>query len=187
MIFDVEYDNSLYIILSSDIKNRENIAKIIYNMPKEVLEKIRKCLDENKYINEYKCAKRDESNNIYIYVINIIDNEIRIVYNKWSNNLEEMYKLSLCRFKDNINMDYPCYLGNYDEIKSYVIWRTVFVRENVRDYEIEKDIFLGKLVSLSDDPDKYWIVNLKNKDMKIERDDLKNMDSVNKLLRRRKK
>lgn len=190
MIFNIEYDNSLYIILLSDIVNRENISRIIYNIPCELLEKIKFYLDKNEKdigSKQYKCVKRDKDNNLYMYVINIFDSEIKIIYNKWSNNLEEKYKLSLCPFKDNIIMEYPRYLGNYDEMRSNVFCGTVLVREKIRDYEIEKDTYLGSFVSLSDDPNRYWIVSLKNKDMKLNQEDLKDKNSLNKLVRRRKK
>lgn len=188
MIFDKIIDKNLYLILSSDIKNREDIAKIIYNIPKELLDRINLLLTDNELPKQYKIAKYDKDNNMYMYTINIYHNEITIIYNKWYNNqtkLEEEYKLTLGRI--NEIDDYPKYIGNYTSKKSQIIYNKVFATGTERDYELTNDTPLGNIISLSDDPNRYWIVNLKNKLLDIEQKDLKDRASINKLIKRRNK
>lgn len=190
MIFNSEFDMGLYIILLCDIRNRESIGRIIYNMPEELLRKIRILFSEenidDEFWKKYKYANKDEDNNMYMYVVNVCFNEISIVYNKWGNGLEEKYELRLGRVNKDCN-EYPLYLGNYSENRSMLIYKLVIVKGMDRDYELVRKNFVGDIISLSDDPKKYWVVNLEKRDMEIFKEDLKDMVSINKLVRRRNK
>ncbi len=49
MVFNNGFDNSLWLILSSDKKYRVDIAEFIYNLPKEVYDSICKQLKDYNY------------------------------------------------------------------------------------------------------------------------------------------
>lgn len=179
MIFDKDIDKNLYIILSCDIKSRENISGIIYNMPRELLDRIRIYLSSNKLDGgcEYRYAKRDNDNNSYMYVVNVCNDYIYILCKKWNNLEENIYKLVL---------GYE-YIGTYSEEVSILVNNLVVFIGYDREYEIVREIPIGSIISLSSDKRKYSIVNIKKRDINIELDDLKDRRSVCKLVRRRKK
>lgn len=205
MVFNEEFDRTIWIILASDKDNRFNIAEFIYNMPRELLEKIYNQLklyssdNDNKAMksNDFRKALRDKDGNNYFYTVDMDSQEIKINLKKWnssSDKLEENIGLSLYAISiedlTNIEEDFPLYIGNYHYNTSGFLnpfSSTLVVLGDERDYEIFENTILGLKISVTDDNRTFRRVNIKNMPQDISLSDLGDRCSVNRLVRGRKK
>ncbi len=104
MLFDKDYDASLWFILKSDKKNRKEIISFLKDMPGVFLERIRESIDKIKR-NEFdydcedydyfECTSRSDSNLIYYFQIDK-DNALTITqtYKNESSN-EDLFELMI--------------------------------------------------------------------------------------------
>jgi len=200
MVFNSEFDNTIWLILASDKKYREKIADFIYNIPEDLYKKI--CYQLELYrsgrdirANEYTKVFRDKEWNNYFYIVNIDSREIKISLKKWNSmgdKLEENISLSMyaVSLEDlmNINLDNSLYIGSYHYNSSGFVnpfGSTLVVLGDECDYEIYENDELK--VSISDDDSKLVNVDYKNKPQDFILSDLGDKHSVKCLVKGRKK
>lgn len=125
MIFNDEIDRSLFLILSFDIRYREQIAKLIYNIPKDLIERIQNVLsDMNNDVSktvELNKAFRDDDDITSMYKVIASNDSLRIKLSRWNSQYEEdIYDIDLgyvCLDKDFSSILFKnndlLYLGSY--------------------------------------------------------------------------
>ena len=203
MVFNSGFDNSLWLILSSDNKYKFNIAEFIYNMPKELYDSIYNQLKEynqNEDLIDYdvKCFKKAIINHNGInsyYVVEMTPCEIRISLKRWNsvaNKLNEDIEIRLFSLNtDELeNMEYPINFGSYKYNSSRFLDPFGLILTSLgdeREYEIydNDNMMLNISISFDSELDRKVSLRLMPKEM-----DFKNLSdrrSVNKLVRGRKK
>ena len=201
MVFNLGFDNSLWLILSSDSKYRFDIAEIIYNMPKELYDSIRNQLKEynnDLYLIDYdvKCFKKviiDNNGINSYYYVELDPCKIIIKLKRWNSALNKLNEdIELVLYSLNLfELDeYPVCLGKYNYNRSQFLnpfISLLSVISDNREYEIcdNNDMMLD--INLSDDMELNRKVNLKLLPNEIVVGDLKDRRSVKRLVRGRKK
>lgn len=202
MVFNIGFDNTIWMILSSDKKYRKEIAEFIYNLPKDIYDSICKYLREYNYdgkssdyeIGNFKKFIRDDNGINNYYCINISPYKIEINLKKWNSAGD--------RPEDNINLilyavtlDELISLDNYLCIGSYNYKSSRFlnsftsilsVNGDEREYEIY-DVDDMKLMLSILDVGFDNKINLNRMPQELELSDLRDRRSVSRLVRGRKK
>ena len=131
MVFNENIDKSLYLILKFDWKHRDDIAKLIYDIPMDLIVKIQNLFRENEdgFDSVELCkAVRDNDNITSMYRILVFNNGLRIKLSRWNNQDEWIYDLELC----DVNLDE--YIGSYfyssSALLGYRISYTVCYKRN---------------------------------------------------------
>lgn len=198
MVFNSGFDKSLWLILLCENKYRFNIAKFIYNIPKEIYDSICNQLNECNNYNEYdtKCVRKaiinqDDVNSYYC--IDISPCEIIINLKRWnsvSDRLNEEIELVLYSLdKEDTDDNYLCYLGKYsfNSSKFFSPFSSVltFVGD-LREYEIYDVDDMTINICVSEDSEMIKNVSLKSIPKELVLTDLRDRRSVKKLVRGRK-
>ena len=142
MIFDKNYDRSLWLLLASDKVNREKIIDVIKNIPDELNEKI--CLIIEKYNKDFVDSEeiRFEVGNL-IYFVKIIGEELSIKFVKNDEFQKEIVKLFLNPLSessfDSLKDYTPYNLGGF--IYSLNSGLNVRIGSSLEEYDIVKTPF----------------------------------------------
>jgi len=203
MVFNSDFDNSLWLILSSDKKYRFDIAGFIYNLPKELYDSICNQLKEynsnkDNIDYEYKCfrkAFRDKNGVNSYYNIEMNPYEIRIKLKRWENTWD--------KFQENINLsifsislsnldefDDSLCIGNYNYVSSRLLnpcSTTVVIIGDERNYELDDIDEMNLKISITADDRKTVNVKFEKKPQDFILDDLRERQNVNVLVKGRKK
>jgi len=203
MVFNEGFDNTIWMILSSDKKYREEIAKFIYNLPKEIYDSICEYLKEYSYDREYndyefrniKKLIRDNDGINNFYCLEICPYKIKINLKRWdsaNDKLNEDIQLLIyyCNMNELNDMDYSVCIGNYDYNSSKFLnpFSSLLIASgDDREYEIydKNDMILEVSVSCDSEFDNK--INLNRMPQELELSDLRDRRSVNRLVRGRKK
>ena len=203
MVFNTGFDNTIWMILSSDKKYRKEISEFIYNLPKDLYNRICEYLkehadnrendgDEFRTINK---LIRDEDGLNNYYYIEMCPYKIKINLKRWdsaNDKLNEDIKLSLYYF--NVNEldeieDFVC-IGDYSYKGSKFLnpfSSVLTVIGNEREYEIYDKNGMKLMISVSCDCELDNKVDLNRMPQELELSDLRDRRSVNRLVRGRKK
>ena len=203
MVFNTGFDNKILMILSSDKKYRFNIAEFIYNLPKDLYNRICEYLKEHDYNrendgDEFRTINkliRDEDGLNNYYYIEMCPYKIKINLKRWdsaNDKLNEDIKLSLYYF--NVNEldeieDFVC-IGDYSYKGSKFLnpfSSVLTVIGNEREYEIYDKNGMKLMISVSCDSELDNKVDLNRMPEDLELSDLCDRRSVNRLVRGRKK
>lgn len=202
MVFNEGFDRSIWIILSSDKKYRKEIAKFIYNLPKEIYDGICNQLKEYKYNDIYDYESRvlkklirdrDSINNYYC--IEIDPYKIKINLKRWdsaNDKLNEDIELLFyyCDINELDNIDDFLCIGNYNYKSSRFISPfsslLTFVGDE-REYEIYDSDDMELMVSISNDSELDNKINLNKLPREYGLSDFKDARSATRLVRGRKK
>lgn len=203
MVFNEGFDNTIWMILSSDKKYREEIAKFIYNLPKEIYDSICEYLKDYSYDREYndyefrniKKLIRDNDGINNFYCLEICPYKIKINLKRWdsaNDKLNEDIQLLIyyCNMNELNDMEYPVCLGNYsyngsrflNPFSSFLI-----VNSDDMEYEIYDNNDIEVMISVVGSYEFDKIINLNNMHQELELSDLRDRRSVNRLVRGRKK
>lgn len=202
MVFNKGFDNTIWMILCSDRKYRKDIAKFIYNLPKEIYDGICNQLNEYNYDidnNDYECRvlKKLIRDNNFInnyYCIEIEPYRIKINLKRWdsaNDKLNEDIELVLYYFNVNelYNMDDYICIGNYSFKNSKLLSPfsslITFIGDS-RLYEIYDIDDNNLMISISDDCELDSKVNLNIMPYEYGLDNFKDGRSVTRLVRGRK-
>lgn len=147
MIFNKELDQILYLILKKDKKNRNDILKLLNDVPRELYKDVRyafKTGDHN--IITVKAYYNEENNTLYRISCTSDETEITIhEYKKYSNKYEESKILTISNYLGKlgsfINCDKPTYINNND----------VFIEDIKSEYELLETPIMDIFVKKSDD------------------------------------
>lgn len=108
MIFNNNFDKSLWLILASDKHRRMEIANFLNLIPKDVLDKIsyhlKSDMAEDTTI-KFNNATRDLLENTYLYKIEMSKKKLTIKYSKWGQSIdetEENFELSLVSLSEDL-------------------------------------------------------------------------------------
>ena len=119
MLFDKDYDASLWFILKSDKKNRKEIIEFLKDMPEVFLERIRESIEQikkdefdfdGKDADYYKCHSRSDSSIYYYFQIDK-DNALTITMS-YTNGSTDKEMLELMIFP--MNLEYVKKLGFFE-------------------------------------------------------------------------
>lgn len=204
MVFNEEFDRALWLVLASDVFNREDIASLVYNIPKELF----KCIFEQlkmydvtkdnldySFKNFRKAFRENDGDNCF-YNIEMNPEEINIKLNRWGSSgvsLEETVELCLVSLSVNdllnINLEASTYIGNYSYHSSQFLTpesTVLLVDIKEKEYQIKADTPIGLVMYNSEGGKFFRIVNMKKMPSEMELSDLSSKRSVNKLVRTRK-
>lgn len=199
MIFDKEFDKSLWMILSADKKNRNKIVEFIRSIPERLQEEIKKsisiyreyemdddsvCLDDSLLNGNYETQDRI----LYWYEYDDDFGSLELGYSVYNGErYEEAFELTLEPCGNKIEYFEDEYIGNleYDITQSGYITTCSEI-----EYNMIKTPFGTFVVSMLDDrnnKEKLGIsrVNLRNMPDEMFMTDLNNNDSVKRLVRRK--
>ena len=129
MVFNSGFDNSLWLILSSDKKYRFDIAKFIYDMPKDLYDVI--CNQLKEYNNDidliefdtksYRKAIIDNDGLNEYYYVEMNPYEIKIKLKRWNSTGDKLNEdIELLLYYSDIeelndeDYNYPYCLGKYN-------------------------------------------------------------------------
>lgn len=186
MIFSNDIDKALYLVLANDKKHRGDIAKLIYDMPRDLIVRIQNKLEEiynDDSLSDVELCKavRNSDNITSMYRVLVFYNGVRIKLSRWNNQDEWVYDLELC----DVNLDE--YIGSYfySETGLFLGIGPMIVTSNGVDYELCENSLGNKVMLLSSNK-----VNTKRIDMsvipeEISLEDLISKKSVNKLVKRK--
>lgn len=193
MIFSKNFDNTLWLMIRSDKKNRYDIIKLVSSIPKDLLDELNIFFHCGSLLKEKKIRKalRDSFGNTCLFDIYISDTEIKIDLSKWglSDDCEEFYELNL----KSISLDKELVFDTLDSfyIGSY-FWRitkpiilfnevVVITKCNMLSYEL-LDVSSSKIViRLFDEYSKVKEISLEKIPDEIYLDDFKSYSKVKKL------
>lgn len=203
MVFNSGFDNSLWLILSSDKKYRFDIAQFIYNLPKELYDSVCNQLKEyncnrDNISYEYKCfrkAFRDNNGVNSYYNIEMNPYEIRIKLKRWENTwdkFQENINLSLfsISFSNLEDFDDSLCIGSYYYDTSRLLnpcSTGVIIIGDERNYELDEIDEMNLKISITDDDRKTVNVKFDKKPQDVSFDDLGERQNVNVLVKGRKK
>lgn len=198
MVFGDGFDKSLLLILIADRHNREQIARLVSLIPRELINKIQDELKNRKSDNNFKSleftkAIRDDNGTTSMFRIKINNNSLRIQLSIWGQNIqntEEVYDLDLGKIDlEHINDSDLTYVGSY-----YFSYSSLFMgigpmicESDGVGYEIyinDKDKFVIQVTG-NHVYDKAINNDILSNSIMIE--DLISRSSVNNLVRRKKK
>ena len=203
MVFNEGFDNTIWMILSSDKKYREEIAKFSYNLPKEIYDSVCEYLKEYSYEREYsdyefrniKKLIRDNDGINNFYCLEICPYKIKINLKRWdsaNDKLNEDIQLLIyyCNMNELNDIDYSVCMGNYVYNSSKFLnpFSSLLIASgDEREYEIydKNDMILEVSVSCDSEFDNK--INLNRMPQELELSDLRDRCSVNRLVRGRKK
>lgn len=196
MIINSSFDRTLWMMLSCDKKNRDDIADFIRNIPSDLFIRMHDELDgcDNLCLRKITKAIRNEDNDTYFYDISLNMEQIIINLSIWKMNDSSyhevrqicIYPLTLEEIK-NIDSEYPKYIGDYYHTvsKMSIIYNTVICRGNDRGYEIVYgDEFEVVIQDVDGKIEKNISIDRIPNDINIS--DLVDSKSVNKLVRKRR-
>lgn len=193
MIFSKNFDNTFWLMIKSDKKNRYDIIKLVSSIPKDLLDELNNFFHCGSLLKEKKIRKalRDSFGNTCLFDIYISDTEIKIELSKWglSDDCEEVYTLNL----KSISLDKEFVFDSLDSfyIGSY-FWRitkpilflndvVVITKCNMLSYEL-LDVSSSKIViRLFDEYSKVKEISLEKIPDEIYLDDFKSYSKVKKL------
>lgn len=188
MIFSNDIDKTLYLILANDKKNREDIANLIYNIPKDLIvriqDKLKEIYDDNSLSDIELCkALRDDDGVTSMYKILVFYNGVRIKLSRWNNQDEWVYDLELC----DVNLDE--YIGSYfcSNSSLFLGIGPMIVRANGVGYEIYEDEFGNDIIRISSNKVYNKKVDVSEIPCDISFSNLVNKREINKLVRRKKR
>lgn len=193
MIFNEDFDRSLWLVLASDRYNREDIAKLIYNIPNELLQSIviqlNEYNDSSREIDDsYKvmskldiCANGDNC----FYIIEMNRYEINIRVNCWFSDFDEVYELTLISLsKNNLDDVNSRYIGSYTYDNYFLLPNDS--RNVDRQYNLISNVLFGLKFSKIDIGRYSKLISLRKMPNDIIMSDLESRKSVKKLVRKRK-
>jgi len=201
MVIRNDFDRTLWLMLISDRKNRNDIGEFIKNVPKDLLERIHleldKCpIDDEKYpLKKINKAFRNNNGDTYFYTVSLNGCQIIInlsIWNQFDSTYDEviqitLYSLSMDDIKD-IEPEYPIYIGDYYHIisKMSYIFDTVICKGNDRGYElVDSDDYSVTIQSVDGKIDKN--IDISRMPVEINVDDFIDKKSINRLVRKRSK
>jgi hypothetical protein len=104
MIFDKDYDASLWFILKSDAKNRKEIVEFIKEIPEELLEKIKESINKAKkeefdfqdeFLDYYSCQSKNDPHISFYFQLDE-DNALTLIKSHTDENTkEDLFELVL--------------------------------------------------------------------------------------------
>lgn len=208
MLFDKNFDRSLWLIIASDKVSRERIGRIISFLPQEEYDQLQKEIehyyknkstgDVDRIVFNKTFVGKDDFN--YYFRVQICSNELNVKICRWiekSDRLEEDYELNLVSIsnEDLVNMEYlkNGYIGSYSQEFNRIHFvdylTSVDTAKWNRDYCLLR-VPLG-YISSSILGRRIFKVNVVNALKRIPNDmvvdDFSSQDKRNELVRRRKK
>ena len=197
MIFDKDYDRTLCLILYADKNNRYEIANLIRIIPKELIDRIQNISMNDDITDkiEFSKAVRDDMGVLSLFKVKIDKYSLRIQLSYFDDNLERAYDIDLGKINyDMINDDDLIYIGSYyhGNTGSFLGIGPVVVNADGFGYEmyVNEDNKLTIQVSGSKFLFDYQydkVVNFDVNNVDINMEDLLDNNSVNKLVRGKRK
>lgn len=191
MIFNKNYDRSLWLMLSGDEVNRSKIAEVITNIPYELYEQIRKLIENyNIGITEPKEIYYEKDN--MKYSVNISNGELSINIVKSDKTQNETIKLFIFPVEEDEISKMEMHTGKHLGGFSYTLTAgNIFaIGGELEEYDIEKTIF-GTCVKVYAN-NKVKAVNTRKVDESRMPDDMyshqfRNEKGITRLIRRKRK
>lgn len=195
MIFNREFDSSLWMILNADKKYRTSIARIISSIPsgllKRVQDELKKEIIDNSKEKILTSAIRDIRGNTYMFKINISSNDLKIkllAWNQFEDDSEYEYDIDLVKFNLEQFDDDISYIGSFffEERYSSFLLNSLIVNSDGLGYEIYENTDSKMVVQISGNEVYDRIVDLTKLPSDFSQEDLSSKNSFKKLIRGKK-
>lgn len=202
MIFSSDFDRTLWFMLVSDKKNRNDIAEFIKNIPEELYDRINQELDRcsidasNSSMKKLtKAFRNKEGDTTYFYTVSLNSKLIIVNLSIWKQTVDDyqevmqisLYPLTLEQIK-NVDKIIPEYIGDYYHTcsKMSFIYNTVVFKGNDRGYELIDGNCYDVIVQ-SVDGDLEKVIDIERIPNEIHLDDLIDKRNINRLVRNRRR
>lgn len=202
MIFDKDFDRTLWMILSADKKNRNRITEFIRSIPSELYQKIQKSISVYKeyesserfdsgYLDETLLSGNYETHDRILYWYELDDDfgSLELGYSVYNGEkYEEAFELTLEPYNNKIEYFEDECIGNLD----YDITESGYTSTcNEIEYNMVKTpfgIFVVSMLEDKNDKEKLGInrVNLRNMPDEMFMTDFSHKDSINRLIRKKR-
>lgn len=195
MIFNREFDSSLWMILNADKKYRTSIARIISSIPsgllKRVQDELQKEIIDNSKEKILTSAIRDIRGNTYMFKISISSNDLKIkllAWNQFEDDSEYEYDIDLVKFNLEQFDDDISYIGSFffEERYSSFLLNSLIVNSDGLGYEIYENTDSKMVVQISGNEVYDRIVDLTKLPSDFSQEDLSSKNSFKKLIRGKK-